>query len=111
MVLGLTLWFQPMSRVFAGVAAILLALVSLVVSNFGGFVIGFLLALLGGALGISWGPSRAAKTETGGVKPADDADSPKGETAAFDAFGGASDDLSGTSPNGNDGTNGRHRAG
>ncbi|MGW6402910.1 DUF6114 domain-containing protein [Streptomyces sp. NPDC055134] len=110
-VLGLTLWFQPMSRVFAGVAAILLALVSLVVSNFGGFVIGFLLALLGGALGISWGPSRAAKTETGGVKSADDADSPKGDTAAFDAFGGASDDLSGTSPNGNDGTNGRHRAG
>ncbi|MFF1393439.1 DUF6114 domain-containing protein [Streptomyces sp. NPDC058287] len=110
-VLGLTLWFQPMSRVFAGVAAILLALVSLVVSNFGGFVIGFLLALLGGALGISWGPSRAAKTETGGMKPADDADSPKSETAAFDAFGGASDDLSGTSPNGNDGTNGRHRAG
>ncbi|MFE4253397.1 DUF6114 domain-containing protein [Streptomyces sp. NPDC056910] len=110
-VLGLTLWFQPMSRVFAGVAAILLALVSLVVSNFGGFVIGFLLALLGGALGISWGPSRAAKTETGGVKSADDADSPKGETAAFDAFGGASDDLSGTSTSGNDGTNGRHRAG
>ncbi|MFF2504533.1 DUF6114 domain-containing protein [Streptomyces sp. NPDC058067] len=109
-VLGLTLWFQPMSRIFAGVAAILLALVSLVVSNFGGFVIGFLLALLGGALGISWGPARAAK-ETGGAKPADDADSRKGEPVAFDAFGGGSDDLSGTSPNGNDGTNGRHRAG
>jgi hypothetical protein len=110
-VLGLTLWFQPMSRIFAGVAAILLALVSLVVSNFGGFVIGFLLALLGGALGISWGPARAAKQETGGGKAADDSDAPKGETAAFDAFGDASDDLSGTSPNGNDGTNGRHRAG
>jgi hypothetical protein len=83
----------------------------LVVSNFGGFVIGFLLALLGGALGISWGPARAAKQETGGGKAADDSDAPKGETAAFDAFGDASDDLSGTSPNGNDGTNGRHRAG
>ncbi|WP_329570221.1 DUF6114 domain-containing protein [Streptomyces sp. NBC_01361] len=110
-VLGLTLWFQPMSRIFAGVAAILLALVSLVVSNFGGFVIGFLLALLGGALGISWGPARAAKQEADGGKSVDDADALKGETAAFDAFGGASDDLSGTSPNGNDGTNGRHRAG
>ncbi|GGO92815.1 DUF6114 domain-containing protein [Wenjunlia tyrosinilytica] len=54
MVLGLTMWFQPMSRVFAGVAAILLSLVSLVVSNFGGFVIGFLLGLIGGGLGISW---------------------------------------------------------
>jgi hypothetical protein len=107
-VLGLTLWFQPMSRVFAGVAAILLALVSLVVSNFGGFVIGFLLALLGGALGISWGPSRAAKQEAGGEKTAD---APNGDPAIAGAGSGASDDLSGTSPNGNDGTNGRHRAG
>ncbi|MEU6659660.1 DUF6114 domain-containing protein [Streptomyces sp. NPDC046821] len=109
-VLGLTLWFQPMSRIFAGVAAILLALVSLVVSNFGGFVIGFLLALLGGALGISWGPARAPK-ETGGAKSEDGADSRKSESAPFDAFGAGSDDLSGTSPNGNNGTNGRHRAG
>jgi len=106
-VLGLTLWFQPMSRIFAGVAAILLALVSLVVSNFGGFVIGFLLSLLGGALGISWGPARAAKQETDGGKSAD---ALNGEPAVAGA-GGGSDDLSGTSPNGNDGTNGRHRAG
>ncbi|GHF50575.1 hypothetical protein GCM10010218_35150 [Streptomyces mashuensis] len=55
-VLGLTLWYQPQSRVFAGVAAILLALVSLVVSNFGAFLIGFLLALVGGALGVAWAP-------------------------------------------------------
>ncbi|MGH3324456.1 MAG: DUF6114 domain-containing protein, partial [Streptomyces sp.] len=53
-VLGLTMWFQPHSRVFAGIAAILLALVSLVVSNFGGYVAGFLLGLLGGALGVAW---------------------------------------------------------
>ncbi|MFE5873160.1 DUF6114 domain-containing protein [Streptomyces roseifaciens] len=59
-VLGLTLWFQQQSRIFAGVAAILLALVSLVVSNFGAFLIGFLLALLGGALGVSWAPGRPA---------------------------------------------------
>ncbi|MGK5731318.1 DUF6114 domain-containing protein [Streptomyces sp. URMC 124] len=57
-VLGLTLWFQQQSRIFAGVAAILLALVSLVVSNFGAFLIGFLLALVGGALGVSWAPGR-----------------------------------------------------
>ncbi len=57
-VLGLTMWFQPHSRVFAGIAAILLCLVSLVVSNFGGYVIGFLLGLIGGALGVSWGPGK-----------------------------------------------------
>ncbi|MGW7350174.1 DUF6114 domain-containing protein [Streptomyces sp. NPDC054784] len=55
-VLGLTMWYQPESRVFAGVAAILLALVSLVVSNFGAFLIGFLLGMIGGALGVSWAP-------------------------------------------------------
>ncbi|GAA2721976.1 MULTISPECIES: DUF6114 domain-containing protein [unclassified Streptomyces] len=57
-VLGLTMWFQPQSRVFAGVAAILLALVSLVVSNFGAFLLGFLLALIGGGLGVSWVPAK-----------------------------------------------------
>lgn len=55
-VLGLTLWYQPQGRVFAGVAAILLALVSLVVSNIGGYLVGFLLALVGGGLGLSWAP-------------------------------------------------------
>lgn len=56
MVLGLTMWFQPLVRIFAGVAAILLALVSIPVSNFGGFLIGFLLSLMGGALGVAWAP-------------------------------------------------------
>ncbi|MFJ5222149.1 DUF6114 domain-containing protein [Streptomyces sp. NPDC088400] len=56
--LGLTMWFHSIVRVFAGVAAILLALVSIPVSNIGGFLLGFLLALLGGALSISWAPGR-----------------------------------------------------
>lgn len=70
-VLGLTMWFQPHSRVFAGIAAILLSLVALVVSNFGGYVIGFLLGLIGGALGVSWGPGKplAAKREGEGDEP------------------------------------------
>lgn len=103
-VLGLTMWYQKHSRLFAGVAAILLALVSLVVSNFGGFVIGFLLAMIGGALAISWVPSKdpadGAKSE-----PADD-----GEPVGIPApVSGETIDLSGTSPA--NGTNGRHRAG
>ncbi|MFD0072348.1 DUF6114 domain-containing protein [Streptomyces sp. NPDC127166] len=56
--LGLTMWFQPIVRVFAGVASIVLALVSIPVSNFGGLVIGFLLALIGGAMSASWAPAR-----------------------------------------------------
>jgi hypothetical protein len=116
-VLGLTMWFQPASRVFAGVAAILLSLVSLVVSNFGAFLIGFLLGLIGGALAISWAPGKAAKD-----KGAADADEPARNTvvgpvvdarvtpaAAGSGLGNGLDDLSGTSPT--NGTNGRHRAG
>ncbi|MBX9422851.1 MULTISPECIES: DUF6114 domain-containing protein [Streptomyces] len=55
--LGLTMWFQPIVRVFAGVASIILALVSIPVSNFGGLVIGFLFSLIGGAMSASWAPA------------------------------------------------------
>ncbi|MER6096717.1 DUF6114 domain-containing protein [Streptomyces sp. NPDC001728] len=55
--LGLTMWFQPIVRVFAGVATIVLGLVSIPVSNFGGLVIGFLLALIGGGMSASWAPA------------------------------------------------------
>ncbi|MEE1768550.1 DUF6114 domain-containing protein [Streptomyces sp. JV185] len=56
--LGLTMWFHHIVRVFAGVAAILLALISIPVANIGGFLIGFLFSLLGGALSISWAPGQ-----------------------------------------------------
>ncbi|MEU2504740.1 DUF6114 domain-containing protein [Streptomyces sp. NPDC007863] len=55
--LGLTMWFQPIVRVFAGVAAIVLGLVSIPVSNFGGLVIGFLFALIGGGMSAAWAPA------------------------------------------------------
>ncbi|MBO8185815.1 DUF6114 domain-containing protein [Streptomyces spirodelae] len=119
-VLGLTMWFQPHSRVFAGVAAILLSLVSLVVSNFGAFLIGFLLGLIGGALGVSWAPGKPV--EAGPAAQPESAD--RGEQAEFaaadagtnTATGPASDNtaVSGASPadgaDAHDG-NGRHRAG
>ncbi|MFF7365115.1 DUF6114 domain-containing protein [Streptomyces sp. NPDC008125] len=56
--LGLTMWFHHIVRVFAGVAAILLGLISIPVANFGGFVMGFVLALVGGALSVSWAPGQ-----------------------------------------------------
>ncbi|NGO69952.1 DUF6114 domain-containing protein [Streptomyces boncukensis] len=68
-VLGLTMWFQPQSRVFAGIAAILLALVSLVVSNVGAFLIGFLLGLFGGALGVAWMPGEPVPAPKGASAP------------------------------------------
>ncbi|WP_181765752.1 DUF6114 domain-containing protein [Streptomyces albidus (ex Kaewkla and Franco 2022)] len=125
-VLGLTMWFQPQSRVFAGIAAILLSLVSLVVSNVGAFMIGFLLGLIGGALGVSWGPGKPVAKRGGGDEPegadttAKSASSPTYSSGSGPAdrgpSGTAQDDLSvfGTAPStgvdANHG-NGRHRAG
>ncbi|MEV3927943.1 MULTISPECIES: DUF6114 domain-containing protein [unclassified Streptomyces] len=57
--LGFTMWFHHIVRVFAGVAAILLALISIPVANIGGFIVGFLFSLLGGALSIAWAPADA----------------------------------------------------
>ncbi|MER6343956.1 DUF6114 domain-containing protein [Streptomyces sp. NPDC001595] len=112
-VLGVSLWFQKHVRVFAGVAAILLALVSIPVSNLGGFLIGFLFALIGGAMAVSWAedaPPAPRKTdfEAAGTAPEgavahDPSPGPVTDTV------GATDDLSGTSP-GNE-ANGRHSAG
>ncbi|CAL9295127.1 DUF6114 domain-containing protein [Streptomyces sp. SudanB182_2057] len=106
-VLGLTLWFQQHVRVFAGVAAILLALVSLPVSNFGGFIIGFLLSLLGGAMAVAWAPDKSAGRAA--AAPADGGDAP-GDAGSGTAPGvRESNDLSGTIPV--NGVNGRHSAG
>lgn len=60
---GLLLWFQPVQRSFFGIAAVLLSLASFVTSNFGGFVIGMLLGLVGGSLGFAWTPHRPASAE------------------------------------------------
>ncbi|MQY40109.1 hypothetical protein SRB17_81390 [Streptomyces sp. RB17] len=120
-VLGITLWFQRHIRVFAGVAAILLALVSIPLSNIGGFIIGFLLSLVGGAMAIAWGPGAPPQEQP----PAEAAPGEGGAPQAApllekraDGVGGVpyqgfaasgKNDLSGTSPA--NGANGRHSAG
>ncbi|MFG2951739.1 DUF6114 domain-containing protein [Streptomyces adustus] len=129
-VLGFSLWYQKHVQVFAGVAAILLGLVSLPVSNFGGFIVGFLFALIGGAMAVSWAPGappEAEPAEEPGVGAGDSPESavdgddapeaaaheaPYGEGPVFtkdtDAAG-ETNDLSGTiSANG---ANGRHSVG
>lgn len=131
-VLGISLWFQKHVRTFAGTAAILLGLVSLPVSNFGGFIIGFVLALVGGALAIAWAPgepeSKYGDTVSRGTDVAPAAAAPGAAGAAEAANGAVSmrkadavaepselnepnepNDLSGTSPV--NGANGRHSAG
>lgn len=68
--LGLALWFQQAIRVFAGVAAILLALVSLPVSNLGGFFMGFILSMIGGALALAWAPGQLVEESQEHQRPA-----------------------------------------
>ena len=131
-VLGFSLWFQKHVRTFAGVASILLALVSIPVSNLGGFLIGFLLAMVGGALAVSWAPGAPPQPESlqdvaqgeGGdpaeaaapheAAPHDSASyyAKPQEPAPYESADGTDEpnDLSGTSPV-NNGANGRHSAG
>ena len=60
--LGISVWFQPHVRVFAGIAALVLALVSIPMSNLGGFGLGLIPGVLGGALVCSWAPLKQPKT-------------------------------------------------
>jgi hypothetical protein len=55
---GLLAWFTPAQRLFYGIVALLAALYTFVGLNLGGFIIGMLLGILGGALLIAWGPPR-----------------------------------------------------
>lgn len=56
MVLGFTLWYRPDTRVFAGIATLLLALISFPVANFGGLFLGLISGLIGGSLACAWLP-------------------------------------------------------
>lgn len=106
--LGLTMWFHHIVRVFAGVAAILLALVSIPVSNLGAFFIGFLLALLGGALSISWVPDKSGgAAESAESADADGSDEkPHADVDPYPAQGPDSDPfMSDTSVDANGGRN------
>ncbi|WP_248962044.1 DUF6114 domain-containing protein [Sphaerisporangium perillae] len=66
---GLLILFQPAQRVFLGVVAILLSIMSVIYANIGGFLIGMILGLLGGALTAAWTPIPEADPPAGA--PAD----------------------------------------
>lgn len=51
---AVALWVAPRFRLAAGIVTVLLSLVAVVVSNLGGFVVGTLSCLLGGALAVAW---------------------------------------------------------
>ncbi|HIW95174.1 MAG TPA: hypothetical protein H9867_01605 [Candidatus Corynebacterium gallistercoris] len=63
MVCGFLTWFREEGRIFSGVAAMILAIVALPTSNLGGFLLGTLLGLLGGAMALSWTPEERLPKE------------------------------------------------
>ncbi|WP_225102671.1 DUF6114 domain-containing protein [Streptomyces sp. CoH27] len=62
--LGVTLCCRPHLRVFAGVATLLLALISFPVANFGGLFLGVASGLIGGSLACAWMPPTADEPPT-----------------------------------------------
>lgn len=54
---GLLLWYQPRHHTLLSVIILLAALASFLYTNFGGFLIGMLLALTGGSLAFAWTPA------------------------------------------------------
>ncbi|MET9225009.1 DUF6114 domain-containing protein [Lentzea sp. NPDC003310] len=63
---AVALWTQPRFRLASGIVTVLLSLVAIVVTNFGGFIIGTLSSLLGGALAVAWTdePKKAKEPKT-----------------------------------------------
>lgn len=82
-VMGLSLWFAPHFKAFAGIATILFSLASFVTSNFGGLLIGMLLGIIGGPLALAWTSVRPAEEAPQAGDPVDgdptDADRVDGE--------------------------------
>jgi hypothetical protein len=63
-IVGLLLWLQPGQRIFLGVVAVLVSIASFVYANLGGFLVGMLLGLVGGALAAAWTPIGPASEDT-----------------------------------------------
>jgi Family of unknown function (DUF6114) len=76
-VAGIVLWVNPTHRVFYGIAGIVLGIVSFPASNLGGFVLGMLLAIIGGALAFAWVPAEPGSVDAAPAGRADD-DEPAG---------------------------------
>ncbi|MGW7103574.1 DUF6114 domain-containing protein [Streptomyces sp. NPDC054838] len=72
-VAALFLWFLPQAKAYVSVHALLLSVLSFVATNLGGFLVGMLLGVAGGALAFGWTPRPAGEhggaPETAGGAP------------------------------------------
>jgi len=63
--------FSPGQRLFYGIVALLTALYSFIGLNLGGFFVGMLFGIIGGALVVAWGPPRVRPVDPAFVPIAD----------------------------------------
>jgi hypothetical protein len=82
--------------------------VSLVISNFGGFLVGFLLGLVGGALSIAWAPGPVAEAGPDPAELPDPEPGPEFDKYEHDADAAAASDEGAQETVD---ANGRHSAG
>ncbi|MEU5127091.1 DUF6114 domain-containing protein [Streptomyces mobaraensis] len=54
--MGLSAWFAPSYRMFAGIVTVMCAAAALVLSNLGGFLLGTMLGVIGGSMVFAWQP-------------------------------------------------------
>ncbi|WP_327043949.1 DUF6114 domain-containing protein [Microbispora sp. NBC_01189] len=80
-ILGLMIWLQPGQRAFLGVVAVLVSIASFVYANLGGFLVGMLLGLVGGALAVAWALEETAPRASGTPAEPSGAAAPPAEPA------------------------------
>ncbi|GAB1640318.1 DUF6114 domain-containing protein [Krasilnikovia sp. MM14-A1259] len=85
---GLLVWFTPGQRLFYGILGLLTALYSLIGLNLGGFFVGMILGILGGALTLAWAPRRPVPAVTDGTTPDQPGEPAYGDTATTQPVGG-----------------------
>ena len=85
-VFGLTMWLSPALSKLLGLLTLVAALLSFVTANLGGFLVGMLLAIVGGGLSFAWEPGRAIETDEETVEAADaeDDEEPRPEAHVHD---------------------------
>ncbi len=85
---GIVLWVNPTHRVFYGIAGIVLGIISFPASNLGGFVLGMLLAIIGGALAFAWVPAEPGSVDAApGGRAGDDAAADRDDRGAASSAG------------------------
>jgi len=91
---GLFVWLTPKQRAFYAIVGTLTAVYSVIGLNLGGFFIGMVLGIVGGALSFAWTPVKRVEPNVGRDDQADD-DTAAGEPSDADAYDdtGQTDDV------------------